>query len=66
MRIAAVSILRIQAERDYARIYADGREFLYNASLSELERDLPQQDFIRVHRSTMVRMDAISRRRAHR
>ena len=61
VRIAAVSILRIQAERDYARIYADGREFLYNASLSELARDLPQQDFIRVHRSTMVRMDAISR-----
>jgi len=61
VRIAAASILRIQAERDYARIHADGREFLYNASLTELERELPQQDFIRVHRSTMVRIDAITR-----
>lgn len=61
VRIAVASILRIQAERDYARIHADGREFLYNASLSELERELPQQEFIRVHRSTLVRVDAVTR-----
>jgi DNA-binding LytR/AlgR family response regulator len=61
VRIAAASITRIQAERDYARIHADGREYLYNASLSELEHKLPAQDFLRIHRSTMVRIDAVSR-----
>lgn len=61
VRIASTSITRIQAERDYARIHAEGREYLHNASLSELERQLPAQDFIRVHRSTLVRRDAVVR-----
>jgi len=61
VRIAAGSITRIQAERDYARIHADGREYLHNVSLSELERQLPAENFIRVHRSTLVRQDAVVR-----
>lgn len=61
VRIAAASITRIQAERDYARIHADGREYLHNASLSELERRLPAQDFLRIHRSTLVRTGAVGR-----
>lgn len=61
VRIAAASITRIQAERDYARIHADGREYLYSASLSELEHRLPAQDFLRIHRSTLVRIGAVSR-----
>ena len=60
-RIACASITRIQAERDYARIHADGRDYLYNASLSELARQLPAQDFIRIHRSMVVRIDAVRR-----
>lgn len=58
-RIAFTSITRIEAERDYARIHVDGRSYLHNISLSELERQLPSQDFIRIHRSMMVRMEAI-------
>lgn len=61
VRIAATSITRIQAERDYARIHADGREYLHNASLSELEQRLPAQDFLRIHRSTLVRIGAVCR-----
>jgi len=61
VRIAAASITRIQAERDYARIHAEGREYLHNVSLSELERQLPAQDFMRIHRSTLVRTDAVVR-----
>lgn len=61
VRIAAASITRIQAERDYTRIHADGREYLHNASLSELEQRLSAQDFLRIHRSTLVRIGAVSR-----
>lgn len=61
VRIAAASITRIQAERDYARIHADGREYLYSASLSELAQRLPAQDFLRIHRSTLVRIGAVHR-----
>lgn len=60
-RIACASITRIQAERDYARIHADGRDYLHNASLAELEQQLPGQDFIRIHRSMIVRIDAVRR-----
>ena len=61
VRIASTSITYIQAERDYARIHADGRAYLYSASLSELERKLPAGEFIRIHRSTVVRVDAVTR-----
>ena len=44
-----------------ARIYADGREYLHNASLAELTGQLPTQDFVRIHRGTMVRVDAVVR-----
>jgi len=45
----------------YARIHADGREYLYSASLSELAQRLPAQDFLRIHRSTLVRIGAVHR-----
>jgi len=61
LRITPARITRVQAERDYARIHADGRTYLHNENLSELERLLPQGEFIRVHRSTLVRIDAVER-----
>ncbi|MBH1963185.1 MAG: response regulator transcription factor [Comamonadaceae bacterium] len=61
VRLAASSITRIQAEGDYARIYAEGREYLHNATLSELKNQLPVQDFVRIHRSTMVRAGEVVR-----
>jgi DNA-binding LytR/AlgR family response regulator len=61
LRVPGASISRIQAERDYARIHADGRSYLHNLSLAELERQLPATEFLRVHRSTLVRIDAVKR-----
>ena len=53
--------LWVKTQGHYARIHADGRDYLYNASLSELARQLPAQDFIRIHRSMVVRIDAVRR-----
>lgn len=61
VRIAPATITHIQAERDYVRIHAEGQEYLYAESLSALERNLPADTFIRIHRSTIVRIDAIAR-----
>lgn len=61
IRIAPEDILRIQAERDYVRIHASGREYLYNESMTALERRLEPADFIRVHRSSIIRRSAIVR-----
>lgn len=57
--IAPETILRIHAERDYVRIHTDSNEYLYNESMVALEQRLGQADFIRVHRSSIIRRSAI-------
>lgn len=61
VRIKPESISHISAERDYVRIHADGNSYLYNENLATLERLLPALQFQRIHRSTMVRIDAVER-----
>jgi DNA-binding LytR/AlgR family response regulator len=61
LRIAADSILRFQAERDYVRIYVEGADYLYQETLASLENRLDAADFIRIHRSSIVRRGAITR-----
>lgn len=61
VRIDTARITRIQAERDYARIHADGRSYLHGENLAALARGLPADEFIRIHRSTLVRVDAVTR-----
>ncbi|MGD9946768.1 MAG: LytR/AlgR family response regulator transcription factor [Sphingomonas sp.] len=58
-RIAASEIDRIEAERDYVRVYADGLSFLLHQGLGAIERQLDPGEFQRVHRSALVRMSAI-------
>lgn len=61
VRIAPQRILRLQAERDYVRIHVDGADYLLNESLSSLERRLDRADFMRIHRGTIVRREAVAR-----
>lgn len=59
VRVSAAGVTRIDAERDYARLYADGETYLLDETLASLESRLPAEQFIRVHRSTILRMAAI-------
>lgn len=61
IRVTEDRITRIQAERDYVRIHVDGAEYLYHETLTALEQHLGSEDFIRIHRSTIVRRNAIAR-----
>jgi two-component system LytT family response regulator len=61
VRIPQESIVRIQAERDYVRIHIAGADYLYHESLSALEQRLDSSHFIRIHRGTIVRRDAMVR-----
>lgn len=61
IRVTEDRIIRIQAERDYVRIHVDGAEYLYHETLTALEQHLGSEDFIRIHRSTIVRRNAIAR-----
>lgn len=61
IRIAANSVDRIEAERDYMRLHIGKRSFLIHQTISALEGALDPRVFIRIHRSTIVRRDQIER-----
>src|SRR4051794_36260508 len=61
IRVAVQDIDWIEAERDYMRLHMGQRSFLLHQTITELERRLDPAQFIRLHRSTIVRRDCISR-----
>jgi two-component system, LytTR family, response regulator AlgR len=61
IRIAARDIDLIEAERDYMRLHVGSRSFLLHKTITELERRLDPAEFLRLHRSTLVRRDRIAR-----
>lgn len=60
IRIAAMDIERIEAERDYMRLYTAGRSYLLHQTISTLEQRLDPSRFQRIHRSHIVRRDLIT------
>lgn len=60
IRIAAVDIERIEAERDYMRLHTSGRSYLLHQTISALEERLNPGQFQRIHRSHIVRRDLIT------
>jgi two-component system, LytTR family, response regulator AlgR len=61
IRIAATDIDWIEAERDYMRLHVGARSYLLHQTIAALEARLNPDQFIRLHRSTMVRRDQIAR-----
>ncbi|THD61772.1 LytTR family DNA-binding domain-containing protein [Phenylobacterium sp.] len=51
----------VAAERDYVRIHTQAKSFLVRQSIGALEGRLDPQLFVRVHRSSLVRLDRIVR-----
>jgi two-component system LytT family response regulator len=50
----------IKAEGDYARIHSSGKSYLVYRTLTDVEIRLHPADFLRVHRSAIVRVDQIA------
>lgn len=61
VRIAAIDIDRIDAERDYMRLHVGTRSYLLHQTIGALEARLDPSKFIRLHRSVIVRKDRIAR-----
>ncbi|MBL8149092.1 MAG: response regulator transcription factor [Blastocatellia bacterium] len=58
--IKVSSIVYIQAAADYCEIYTtDGAKLLLLKPLKEWEERLPEQNFVRIHRSTIVNLDYV-------
>lgn len=59
LRIEAAQVDRIDAERDYVRLHVQDRSYLMLQTIASLEARLDPQQFIRIHRSTILRRDCI-------
>ncbi|MTW09005.1 response regulator [Pseudoduganella eburnea] len=59
--ISAERIDSIEAQDDYVEILAEGKPYLKNQRLSELEEQLDQTRFVRLHRSWIVNVERIER-----
>ncbi|MDD2934035.1 MAG: LytTR family DNA-binding domain-containing protein [Methylotenera sp.] len=59
IRVTQDNIIRFQAERDYVRIHVLGTSYLYQETLTSLEQRLDSDEFIRIHRSNIVKRSAI-------
>lgn len=59
VRVSQDNIIRFQAERDYVRIHVSGTSYLYQETLTSLEQRLDSDEFIRIHRSNIVKRTAI-------
>jgi two-component system, LytTR family, response regulator len=49
----------IEAASNYVRLHAGDREYLLRETMTALESKLDPADFVRIHRSTIVRIDRI-------
>lgn len=66
IRIEALSIDRVTAERDYMRLHVGARSHLLHMTAKQLERRLDPARFLRIHRSQIVRRDFVERVRRDR
>lgn len=60
-RIDSMLVDKIAAEGDYIRIYSQGQSWMLHETMKSVARRLPAADFIRIHRSTIVRFQFINR-----
>ena len=58
-RVDVDQVSRIDAERDYVRLHVGENSYLLLQTIAGLEEKLDPEKFIRIHRSTIMRRDAI-------
>lgn len=59
VKVHIKDILYIEAERNYCGIYSTDKKYLLVMTLKDMEEKLPQQHFIRVHRSYIANISQI-------
>jgi two-component system LytT family response regulator len=59
--IASEKIDYIEAQDDYVQIRSEGKSYLKNQSMAELESQLAPEQFLRIHRSYIVNIECVAR-----
>lgn len=60
LRIAIEDIQRIEAERDYVRVWTSNASYLLHGTLQAIEERLDPTVFLRLRRSMIVRIEAVT------
>jgi len=63
VRLDCSVIDKVKAQGDYVRIHSDGRSWMLHATMVEILGRLGADDFVQVHRSTIIRCNFIERLR---
>ncbi len=59
MKVALADIEWIEAQRDYVLIHTDTKEYFIHSTMKRLTDRLSTRDFVRVHRSFIIRLDKV-------
>ncbi len=59
LKIDIKDIYYIEADRNYCRIFSQGREYLLVMTLKDIDEKLPQKHFLRIHRSYIINLSQI-------
>jgi len=59
VKISIDDIQYIEADRNYCRIYSKARRYLLVSTLKEVDKKLPENRFLRIHRSYIVNLSHI-------
>lgn len=59
VRIPLAEVYWVEAKGDYVLLHAPKRRYMVHATMKTMEERLPPGDFVRVHRSHIVRVDRI-------
>lgn len=57
--VAVESIQWVEAYGDYSKLHADGDTYLSNFGITALEEKLDPSNFVRVHRSSIINLNAV-------
>ena len=60
VRVSVSDVRRIDAERDYVRLFVGEKTYLLLQTIAGLEEKLDPEEYIRIHRSTILRRDHIA------
>lgn len=61
MRLDCSIIDKVSAQGDYVLVHSSGRSWMVHTTMQEMEEKLGREDFLRVHRSTIVRHGFVER-----
>jgi len=60
VKLKTADIMYVEALKDYVIIHAVGAKYTVHSTMKDMQASLKDKDFIRVHRSFIVRIDKIS------